>query len=67
MISEHHDGLHDIMHALSLATILGAIAGWLPHIATALAIAWYLVRLYENATVRKLGRWLRRVVLRRKD
>lgn len=57
-----HDNLYDLLHALSIITLLGAFIGWLPSIATALAVVWYLVRLYESPTIKSMGRWVRRKV-----
>lgn len=42
-----------IGHAVSLAAILGTIAGLLPAIATILAIGWYAIAIYESKTMKR--------------
>lgn len=44
----------------SVSIIGGAIAGYLPAIASLLAIAWYAVQLWESRTGRELREWLKR-------
>lgn len=39
------------VEALSVTTVIGTIAGWLPAIAALFSIAWYAVRLWESRTV----------------
>jgi len=45
---EHVKQLGD---AISIATVLGAIAGYLPAIAALLTIIWTCIRIYESQTV----------------
>jgi len=42
-------------NAISGAAIVGTIAGWLPSIAAIVALVWYLIQIYESATVQ---RWM---------
>ncbi len=35
----------------SVAVIIGAIASWLPSIATLLSCVWFLIRIWESRTV----------------
>jgi len=39
----------------SLGAILGAFVGWLPAFAALIALAWYLIQIFESHTVQ---RWL---------
>ena len=42
---------------ISIGTLLGTLAGWLPNIASIVTIVWMLIRIYETKTVQKfLGR-----------
>lgn len=41
--------------ALSIATVVGTIATWLPAIAAVFSIVWTGIRIYETKTVQ---RWL---------
>lgn len=43
--------------AVSIVTVLGALAAWLPPIAALFTIVWTAIRIYETETVK---RWLRR-------
>ena len=38
-------------HACALGVVLGALIGWLPAIATAFAIIWYVFAIWETKTV----------------
>lgn len=40
---------YGVAPGLTLAVLLG----WLPHIAAALAVVWYLIRLWETETVKE--------------
>ena len=42
---------------LSLATVLGTLAAWLPPLAALVSIIWGLIRIYETQTVQ---RWVTR-------
>lgn len=48
-------------NGLSAGAIISTFAGWTPSIAAIVALIWYLIQIYESATVQ---RWLanRRVV-----
>lgn len=50
------DALHVTGHAVSFATLIGALAGVLPALAALGAVIWYGVSIYETKTVQ---RWLR--------
>ena len=43
--------------AVSVATVIGTIAGYLPAVAALFTIIWTAIRIYESATVQ---RWLGR-------
>lgn len=46
---------------LSLATVLGTLAAWLPPIAALISIIWGCIRIYETRTVQQmLGKPYRR-------
>lgn len=39
-------------------TVLGTLAGWLPVVAAALAIIWYIIRILETDTAKAIyKRW----------
>jgi hypothetical protein len=40
--------------ALSIVTVIGTIATWLPAIAALFTIIWTAIRIYETKTVQKL-------------
>lgn len=37
-----------------MGIIIAAMADWLPVVATALSIVWFMIRIYETETVQKL-------------
>lgn len=39
---------------LSVATVLGTLAAWLPPIAALISIIWGLIRIYETRTVQQM-------------
>lgn len=45
------------VETLSVGTVIGTLAGWLPAMAALLSIVWYGIRIYETKTVQ---RWLGR-------
>jgi hypothetical protein len=47
-MSEHKKAAID---GLSLATVLGTMASWLPSVAALVSIVWGLIRIYETTTV----------------
>lgn len=47
------------LHAASLATVGGALAGWLPPVATALACVYYVVKICESETAKRLLAWVK--------
>jgi hypothetical protein len=49
-------GLQPGIDAISIASILGAIVGWLPPIATLFAIVWYVLMIVEWFDKRRLAR-----------
>ena len=60
-----HSGLTDSTfgHLTALAVLLGPLVGWLPSIATFLAIVWYCGALWDMPLARRLRarwRWKRR-------
>lgn len=46
-----------VVDALSIVTVIGTLAEWLPPLAAFLTIIWTLIRIYETRTVQK---WLKR-------
>jgi hypothetical protein len=58
------DGTIDkwVGNVVSGAAIFGSFLGWLPGIAAFIAFVWYLIQIYESATVQ---RWLAARRLRR--
>lgn len=51
---EHVKQLGDV---ISIGTVVGTIAGYLPAVAAAITIVWTLIRIYETETVQGwLGR-----------
>ena len=46
--------LKHIGDALSIGTILGTIAGYLPAIAALVSIVWGLIRIYETRTFQRM-------------
>lgn len=44
-----------IGNSVSVGLIVSSIIGWLPAIASSIAVVWYLVQLYESKTIQ---RWL---------
>lgn len=46
-------GVKAMADALSITTLLGTLAGMLPHIAALLTIIWTGIRIYETATVQR--------------
>jgi hypothetical protein len=44
-----------IGHAFSSVTLVGAIVGWFPGVAAAVALLWYSIQIYESNTFQ---RWL---------
>ena len=51
-----------VFHWISGLTIVATIVGWFPAVAAFIAASWYLVQLYESATVQT---WLRTRRLRK--
>lgn len=50
----HHDvpeGAKHLMDALSIGTLLGTLAQWLPSVAALLTIVWTLIRIWESKTM----------------
>lgn len=50
------DTLEQQKHALdavSIATVISALMGWLPAIAAGLTVVWTGIRIYETRTVQK--------------
>ena len=38
----------------SMGIIVAALADWLPTVATALSVVWFMIRIYETDTVQKI-------------
>ena len=50
------DHLRSIGDAFSFATVIGALAGWLPSVAALFTIVWTGIRIYETRTVQRILR-----------
>jgi uncharacterized membrane protein YesL len=47
-----------VIDAMSLGTVVGTLAGWLPAVAALFTIIWTAIRIYETKTVQKIiQRW----------
>ena len=53
---DNTDHLRSIGDAFSFATVIGALAGWLPSVAALFTIIWTGIRIYETRTVQRLLR-----------
>lgn len=47
------DANNTAAHIVSASTMVGSLAGILPPLAALVAIAWYLLQIYESATFQK--------------
>jgi hypothetical protein len=55
---QHHETAKQAVDALSIATVIGTIAAWLPAIAALFSIVWTGIRIYETKTCQKwIGKW----------
>jgi len=45
-------------HGVAIASVLGALAGWLPSVGAMLAVIWYAIQIWESQTV---ANWRRRI------
>lgn len=43
-----------LIDVAAAGTVLGTLAGWLPVIAAALAIVWYIIRILETDTAKAI-------------
>ena len=57
MSQPQQDTIKHLGDALSVGTVLGTIAGYLPAVAALVTIIWTGIRIYETQTVQ---RWLKR-------
>lgn len=57
MQTEPHESAKTIIDALSIATVVGALAQILPAIAALFTIVWTVIRIYETKTVQS---WIKR-------
>jgi hypothetical protein len=51
--SNHEAGKH-IIDVLSMATVIGTLAEYLPAVAALFSIVWTAIRIYETNTVQRL-------------
>lgn len=49
-----HESTKNVVDALSIGTVVGALAGILPSMAAIFTIIWTTIRIYETDTVQKL-------------
>jgi hypothetical protein len=56
---QHHETAKQAVDALSIATVIGTIAAWLPAIAALFSIVWTGIRIYETRTCQRLIAWWR--------
>lgn len=55
------------VHAVATGSILGAVLGWLPPIASVLALIWYSIEIYESKTFqRAITNWRSRKIVKLK-
>lgn len=59
IIHNNHETAKHFVDLISMATVIGTIAEYLPAVAALFSIVWTIIRIYETKTVQKL--------LRRKD
>ena len=52
---EHHNISQWVGSAISAAAILSSMLGWAPAFGALVAAIWYLIKIYESATVQ---RWM---------
>jgi hypothetical protein len=50
-----NDHAKNFLDGVSMATVVAALAAWLPPLAAGLSIVWTAIRIYETKTVQ---RWL---------
>lgn len=56
---QHHETAKQAVDALSIVTVIGTIAAWLPAIAALFSIIWTAIRIYETKTCQKVIAWWR--------
>ena len=49
-----NDHAKHAIDAVSVGTVIGTLAGWLPAIAAVFTIIWTAIRIYETETVQSL-------------
>lgn len=49
-----HNYVTDAVHAISLGTLMAAFTGFLPPLASVVAIVWYALLIWESETCRKM-------------
>ena len=59
MMQPHEqEQLKHVGDALSIGTIVGTLAGWLPALSALAALIWSCIRIYETQTVQGwIARW----------
>lgn len=50
----HAEQIKTVVDAVSLGTVLGALAGWLPAVAALFTIVWTAIRILETKTVQSI-------------
>ncbi|MGD9878925.1 MAG: hypothetical protein AB7F22_07800 [Reyranella sp.] len=64
-MNEHLNQVRAGIDAAAAAGIVAALVGWLPAIAAALGIVWYLIQIAESKTGRAAIQWVRSRISKR--
>lgn len=48
-----------VLDWLSVGTVIGTIAGWLPPLAALFAIVWSIIQIYESKTFKRFMTYLK--------
>lgn len=54
-MNDHHNLSNWLGNIFATGTIVATLAGWVPVVGALIAASWYLIQIYESATVQ---RWL---------
>ena len=49
-----NDNMKHVVDGLSISTVIGTLAGWLPVVAAFFTLIWTIIRIYETKTVQRL-------------
>jgi len=48
------ENVKHVVDGISITTVIGTLAGWLPVVAAFFTLIWTLIRIYETKTVQRL-------------